>query len=124
MVEDALVEKDQGIHGLILGRRCDVALDSQVDETRLDLGFSRHEVGSRLHAVEPDEADDLLHRGPLRIDGVMLEPLDPPDLLDQGRWGTMWCVSHKKTLYWRPGIVENTAKAKLPENPLHTGVSG
>src|SRR5262249_16482400 len=90
-------EKDQGMHGLVLGRRCDVALDGQIGEKRLDLGFSRHEVGPRLHAVEPDEADDPLHRGPLRMDGVLLEPQDPPDLLDQGRWGTVWCVRHKKT---------------------------
>jgi len=48
----------------------------------------------------------------------MVEPEDPPDVLDEGRWWTVWCVSHKKTLYWRPGIVENTAKAKWPENNL------
>jgi hypothetical protein len=35
------------------------------------------------------------------MDGVMVEPEDPPDILDQGEWWTVGCVGvgHKKSLY-------------------------
>jgi hypothetical protein len=46
------------------------------------------------------------------MDGVMVEPEDPPDSLAQGRGWTVWCVSHKKMLCERPGILDNSAKAK------------
>ena len=63
---------------------------------RLDLRFGREEVGAGPHAVETNEAYDLLHIGALRVDRVMLESEDPPDLLDQGQWCTVGCVSQKK----------------------------
>jgi hypothetical protein len=53
----------------------------------------------------------------------MVEPEDPPDVIDEGRWWTVWGVSHKKTLYGCPGIVENMAKAKWPKNPFITILS-
>jgi len=102
LLEDALIEKDQGIHGLVLGRRRHVALDGQVGQKRLDLGFSGHEVGTRPHGVKTDEADDPLHVGPLRVNGVMVEPEDPPDVIDEGRWWTVLCVSHKKNAVLAP----------------------
>jgi hypothetical protein len=67
--------------------------------------------------------------------------------IDSPRVETVWCVNHKKPLYWRSKIVDNPSPAKwpetplitilsrqshqaeslpakLPENPLYTGVSG
>jgi len=96
LVEDALVEKHQGIHGLILGGGGNFALQSEVGEERLDLGFGGEEVNAEPHVVEPGEASDPFPIGALRVDGVMLEPEDPPDLLDQGRWGTVLRIGHKK----------------------------
>jgi hypothetical protein len=58
------------------------------------------------------------------MDGVMVEPEDPPDILDQGQWWTVLCVGvgHKKSLYWRLRIVDNIAQAKEPENPFTTNI--
>src|SRR5215831_3147758 len=119
LVEDALVQKDQGIHGLVLGRRRHVALEGQVGEERLDLGFGGEEVVPRPHPVEPDEADDPLDVGALRVDGVMLEPEDAPDVLQEFRWRSVEGgvgVSHKKSLYGGLKSVDNTTRAKVPEN--------
>jgi hypothetical protein len=102
MVEDAFVEKHQGIHGLVLGRGGDLALHGEVSEECLNLGFGGQEVGAGLHPVEADESSDPLHIGALGMDGVMMETEDPPDILDQGRWRTVWCVSHKKNAVLAP----------------------
>jgi hypothetical protein len=54
----------------------------------------------------------------------MVEPEDLPDILNQGRWWTVWCVGvgHKKSLYWCLRIVDNIAQAKEPENPCTTNI--
>jgi hypothetical protein len=72
------------------------ALQSEVGVERLDLGFGGEEVRAGPHPVKPGEASDPFHMGALCVDGVMLHPEDPPDLLDQGRWGTVLRVGHKK----------------------------
>ena len=67
--------------------RGDPALHGEVSEEGLDLEFGGKEVGAGSHAVEAGKSSDPPHIGALGMDGVMLEPEDPPDLLDQGRWG-------------------------------------
>ena len=73
VVEDALVEEHQGIHGLVLGGGSDVALYRQIGQERLDLGLGGKEVRAGPHAVETDESDDPLHIGALGVNGVMME---------------------------------------------------
>jgi hypothetical protein len=63
MVEDALVEEHQGIHGLVLGGGRDVSMHRQVGQEGLDLGFGEEKVFARPHAVETDESYDPLRRG-------------------------------------------------------------
>jgi hypothetical protein len=92
LVEDALVEKDEGMHGLVLRGGGDLALQGEMREERLDLGFGGDEVGAGPQAVEPGEAADPFDIGTLRVDGIMLEPEDPPGLLDQHPWWTVGCV--------------------------------
>lgn len=86
LLEDALVQKDQGIHGLVLGRRRHVALDGQMGEKRLDLGFGGEEVVTRPHGVEPDEADDPLDVGALRVERVVVQPEHLADVIQEFWW--------------------------------------
>ena len=51
----------------------DVSMHRQVDQERLDRGFGGKEVFARLHAVDTDESDDPLHRGSLRVHGVVVQ---------------------------------------------------
>jgi hypothetical protein len=73
VVEDALIEEHQDIHGLVLGGGCDVSIQRQVGQERLDRGFGGEEVFARPHAVETDASHDPLHRGSLRVHGVVVQ---------------------------------------------------
>jgi hypothetical protein len=73
MGEDARVEEHQGIHGLVLSGGHDVSMHCQVGQERLDPGFSGEEVFARPQAVETDASHDPLHRGSLRVHGVVVQ---------------------------------------------------
>ena len=88
VLEDTLIEEHQGIHRLVLGRGSDIAVHGQIGQERLNLGFRREEVRTRLHAVETNEADDPLHIGALGVDGVVMEAEYRPDFLEECWWLT------------------------------------
>ena len=57
------------------------------------------EVGMGPHPVESGEASEPFDIGTLRVDGVMLELEDPPDVLKEGHGWTVLGVGPKKSLY-------------------------
>ena len=73
MAEDALVEENESIHGLILGGWRDVPLHGQMSQVDFDLGFSRKEIIARTHAVEADKTHYPVHIGTLGVNRVVME---------------------------------------------------
>ena len=83
MIEDALVEEHQGIHGLVLCGRCDVSVHRQVGQERFNPGFGGEEIIARLHPVETDETHDPVHIGTLGVNGVMMESKHIADFIKE-----------------------------------------
>ena len=115
MIEDALVEEHQGIHGLVLGRGRDVSVHGQVGQERLDLGFGGEEVFARPHAVEPDEPYDPLHRGALGVDGVVVQTEHLSHVIEA--FGLLRSRRGRQRIppWWCPEIADNRHRAKLLE---------
>ena len=88
MVEDALVEEHQGIHRLVLGGGCHLCVQGQVGQEGFDLRFGREEVLARPHAMEPDEADDALHRGAFGVHGIVMEAEHLSHFIEECGWLT------------------------------------
>jgi len=83
VVEGALVEEHQGIHGLVLGGGRDIAVHGQVREERLDVRFRREEIIAGPHAVETDVAHDPLQVGSLGMNRVVVHAENLSDLLEK-----------------------------------------
>jgi hypothetical protein len=124
VVEGALVEEHQGIHGLVLGGGSDVSIHRQVGQERLDLGFGGEEVFAGPHAVETDESYDPLHIGSLGVNGVVVETEHLADVIEEFWLLTSRRVRHRRPPSWCPEIVDNGHWAKLPENPTNIALSG
>jgi hypothetical protein len=75
------------LKGLVLRRRCHTAVGGQVAQEQLHLGLGGLEVFPRAHLVELDVAPDPVAIGPLGADGVVLEPHDFPNLVEQLEFG-------------------------------------
>jgi len=117
MAQDALVEEDQGIHGLVLGGGRDVAMHRQVGEERFDLGFGGEEVLARPHAVEPDEPDDPLHIGSLGMNGVVVPTEHLSHVIEEFGWLIFRLVRHIRSPSWRPESADNSASGKTAREP-------
>ena len=100
------------------------SMHRQVGQECLDLRFGGEEIFARPHAVETDESDDPLHIGALGVNGVVVETEHLAHFIKEFRWLTSCCVRHTSVPSWRPGIVDNRYRAKLPENPSNITLSG
>ena len=89
MVEDTLVQEDQGIHRLVLSGGSDVCMYAEVGQERFDLGFGREEVLTRPHAVETNKPHDLVHVGSLGVNGVVVQTEYLSDLIEE-----FWLLTH------------------------------
>jgi len=124
MVEDALVEEHQGIHGLVLGGGRDLAMHRQVRQERFDLGFGGEEVLTRPHAVEPDEPDDPCHIGSLGMNGVVVPTEHLSHVIEEFGLLTSRRGRHRIPPRWCPESADNRHRAKLPENRPNIALSG
>ena len=104
MVEDALVEAHQGMHGLVLGGGSDVSMHRQVSQERLDLGFGGEEVFARPHAVETDESYDPLHRGSLSVNGVVVQTEHLSHFIEEFGW---WISRRGRHIISRGGALRS-----------------
>jgi len=88
-VEDFAVKEEDGTEGLILGGGGDVPLHSQVGQEGLDPSpgsgqrFGGAHLGGVAFAVEEDEAAHPVHAGLFDAVGIMFEPEDLPELVQQ-----------------------------------------
>jgi len=121
VIEDALVEEHQGIHGLVLGGGSDVSMHRQVGQERLDLGFGGEE-GS--HTVETGELYNPLHIGALGVYGVVVETEHLADYIEEFWRLISRLVRPIRSPSWRPQSADNGYGAKLPENPTNIALSG
>ena len=90
LLQNRVVEKEDGGEGLILGRRGHVAFFGEVCEEGHDLGFGERlgMAGPALVvAVEETEALDPGDVGALGADGIMPDAAGGPDRVEQGRAG-------------------------------------
>ena len=79
-------------------------LNSEQSRTTISSSSADAACGWKLsieppYPVESGEASEPFDIGTLRVDGVMLEAEDPPDVLKEGHGWTVLGVSHKKSLY-------------------------
>jgi len=80
-VEDFAVEEENGTEGLVLGGGGDVPFHGQVGQEGLDFGGAH--LGGVAFAAEEDEAAHPVHVGLFGAVGIMLEPEDFPELVQQ-----------------------------------------
>ena len=107
MIEDALVEEHQGIHGLVLGGGSDVSIHRQVGQERLDFGFGGEEVCAGPHTVETGKPYDPLHIGALGVYGVVVKTEHLADFIEEFWWLTSRRVRHIRSPPWRPQSADN-----------------
>jgi len=85
LTQDALIEENQRIHGLILGGWRNVPLYGQMSKEYFDLGFSRKELIARTHAVESDKTHYPVHIGTFGVNRVVMEAQVLADLIEKFR---------------------------------------
>jgi hypothetical protein len=75
-------------------------------------------------AVETDEPDDPLHRGALRVHGVVVEKEHLSHVIEQVG---VWISGRGKHIippWWGSEIADNRLRANLPENQFNIALSG
>ena len=82
LVQHFTVKEYQRIHGLVLGRGCDLPPHGQVGEEGIDLPFPVRQVLLAAHARKTDVALNPIEIRPLGVDRVVVEPQDLAHLIE------------------------------------------
>jgi len=85
LLEHLLIQKDQGVHSLVLGRRGDTRVNGQVGEKGFNLGFAPLQVFATGHSVVAHKAFDPVAVGTFGVDRIVMEPHELPDFIDETR---------------------------------------
>jgi hypothetical protein len=80
---DSLVEKNERVHGLVLGGGRHVLVHRQVGEKGFDLRFGGQQILAGPHVVEMDEPDNPVGIGSLGGDGIVVKAEELSDLIKQ-----------------------------------------
>jgi hypothetical protein len=76
-----------------------------------------------LHAVDTDESYDPLHRGSLRVHGVVVQTEHLSHVIEASGLLTSCYVRHTRFPSWRPKSADHKHRAKLPENQFNIALS-
>ena len=83
LLEHVLVEEDERIHGLVLGRGGHLAISGQVGEEGFDLLFAVPKVVPGLHVVVTDIAFDPIPVAAFGMDGIVTSPHEVAHFIKQ-----------------------------------------
>ena len=100
LIQYLSVQEDDGVQGLALGGRKDLAMCCQMTEKRFDLDFT-HVPGMHFGVEVPNETHNPLAITLYGTIGIMVVSQHLPDLLHElqiGVWAKFLLVSHEKYL--------------------------
>lgn len=93
LLEHLLVEKDQGVHGLILCCRGDLPLQGKLGKKHFNFLFTLNkQLFPLFHSMKKNKTGDPATVGPFGVDGIMLAPHDFPDFFKN--FFLFWFGSH------------------------------
>jgi hypothetical protein len=125
-VEDGLVEKQQRTQGLILRRRCHMALHGQVGQKRID--FRTPHLGGMAFLMKQHKTLRPIDIGIFSTDGVMLRVQDVPHLVEQLLGSLfLWHTRSNLLALYTDGRRDYTARVRVAKcliNPEWTPYRG